>query len=68
MTDYGTVVNLISWTTTSSGLKVACRLDKRTYPVGKTVSKQEWELIDLIRDEFQVDWNYRGGFSKVREF
>jgi len=56
--DYGTVVNLISRTKTSSGLNVSCRLDKRRYPVGKTVSKQEWESIHLIRDDFHGDWNY----------
>lgn len=56
--DYGTVVNLISRTKTASGLKVTCRLDKRRYPIGKSVSKSEWESINLKRDTFHGDWNY----------
>ena len=56
--DYATVVNLISRTSTATGLKVACRLDKRRYPVGKVVTKEEWETINLVRDDFHGDWNY----------
>jgi hypothetical protein len=58
LTDYGTVVNLISRTSTKTGLKVSCRLDKRKYPVGKTVTDSEWASIDVVRDEFHGDWNY----------
>ncbi len=58
LTDYGTVVNLISRTSTKTGLKVSCRLDKRKYPVGKTVTDLEWASIDVVRDEFHGDWNY----------
>jgi hypothetical protein len=55
---YETVVNLISRTKTASGLKVSCRLDKREYPLSKTISRQERESIAIIRDEFHGDWNY----------
>jgi hypothetical protein len=58
LTDYGTVVNLISRTSTKTGLKVSCRLDKRKYPVGKTVTDSEWASIYVVRDEFHGDWNY----------
>lgn len=58
LTDYAIVVNLISRTKTASGLKVSCRLDKRKYPIGKTVSKEEWSLINIVRDDFHGDWNY----------
>jgi hypothetical protein len=58
LADYATVVNLISRTTTTTGLKVSCRLDRRRYPIGKKISEQEWATINLIRDDFHGDWNY----------
>lgn len=58
LADYATVVNLISNTTTTTGLKVACRLDRRRYPVGRKISDEEWATINLRRDEFHGDWNY----------
>lgn len=56
--DYETVVNLISKTTTTKGLKVICKLDRRRYPVGKDVSAENWAKINLIPDRFHGDWNY----------
>jgi hypothetical protein len=58
LADYETVVNLISNTTTTTGLKVTCRLDRRRYPTGKKVSNKEWSTINLVRDDFHGDWNY----------
>jgi hypothetical protein len=58
LTDYATVVNLISKTATTKGLTVSCRLDRRRYPVGRKVSDGEWAKIRLIRDDFHGDWNY----------
>jgi hypothetical protein len=58
LTDYATVVNLIAKTTTTTGLKVSCRLDRRRYPVGRTVSPAEWATIILQPDAFHGDWNY----------
>jgi hypothetical protein len=58
LVDYATVVNLISRTTTTAGLKVSCRLDRRRYPVGRKVSNREWAEIDLRPDHFHGDWNY----------
>jgi len=58
LTDYETVVNLISNTTTTTGLKVSCRLDRRRYPVGRKVSDEEWKKINLIPDDFHGNWNY----------
>lgn len=58
LTDYETVVNLIAQTTTTTGLKVSCRLDRRKYPVGRRISDEEWEKINLHRDDFHGDWNY----------
>lgn len=58
LTDYATVVNLIAKTTTITGLKVSCRLDRRQYPVGRKISDEEWAKINLLRDNFHGDWNY----------
>ena len=58
LADYATVVNLISRTTTTTGLKVSCRLDRRRYPVGRKISEEEWAKINLLRDAFHGDWNY----------
>ncbi len=58
LVDYATVVNLIAKTTTTSGLKVFCRLDRRRYPTGRKVTDAEWAKIDLLRDTFHGDWNY----------
>lgn len=58
LSDYATVVNLIAKTTTSTGLKVSCRLDRREYPIGCKVSEEEWAKINLLRDDFHGDWNY----------
>jgi hypothetical protein len=43
--DYETVVNMISRTTTSKGLKVTCRLDRRKYPTGRKVTKEEMKSL-----------------------
>jgi hypothetical protein len=58
LTDYATVVNLIAKTTTTTGLKVSCRLDRRRYPTGRKVSDEDWAKINLDRDDFHGDWNY----------
>ena len=58
LTDYETVVHLISKTTTTTGLKVSCRLDRRRYPTGRKVSDEQWARINLHRDDFHGDWNY----------
>lgn len=58
LTDYATEVNLIAKTTTVTGLKVSCRLDRRRYPIGRKVSDEEWSKINLLRNNFHGDWNY----------
>jgi hypothetical protein len=56
--DYETVVNMISRTTTSKGLKVTCRLDRRKYPTGRKVTNEEMKSLCLERCHFHGDWNY----------
>ena len=56
--DYETVVRLIAGTTTAKGLKVTCRLDRRSYPVGRKVSDEEFATINLSPNAFHGEWNY----------
>jgi transposase len=56
--DYETIVKLISRTTTSKGLKVTCRLDRRKYPIGRKVTDDEMNHVSLERNKFHGDWNY----------
>jgi len=56
--DYETIVKLIARTTTATGLKVVCRLDRRKYATGRQVSDAEMETLRLERNRFHGDWNY----------
>ena len=57
--DYETIVNLIAATTTAKGLKVTCRLDRRKYPIGREVSNAQMKGINLERNKFHGEWNYK---------
>jgi hypothetical protein len=52
------IVNLISATTTKSGLSVRSRLDERVYPKGRRVSDKELALVNLEPNAFHGEWNY----------
>jgi transposase len=52
------IVNLIAATTTETGLKVACELDRNSYPSGIKVSKEDMAGINLRKDKFHGEWNY----------
>jgi hypothetical protein len=52
------IVNLIAATTTETGLKVACELDRNLYPSGIKVSKEDMARIRLRKDKFHGEWNY----------
>jgi hypothetical protein len=56
--DYETVVRLITHTTTAKGLRVTCRLDRRSYPVGRKVSDEEYASVHLKPHSFHGEWNY----------
>jgi len=49
---------LISATTTKTGLTVCCELDTGQYPSGIAVSDAEMAAINIKRAEFHGDWNY----------
>ncbi|MDQ1238319.1 MAG: hypothetical protein QG577_504 [Thermodesulfobacteriota bacterium] len=52
------IVNLIAQTTTRTGLKVRCELDRNAYPKGIKISDKQMEEIQLDRHDFHGDWNY----------
>jgi hypothetical protein len=56
--DYETVVNLISRTTTTAGLKVSCRLDRRKYKTGRQITDKEMTKLHLLPASFHGEWNY----------
>jgi hypothetical protein len=56
--DYETVVTLIAKTTTAKGLTVTCRLDRRKYPTGRKVTKEEMKRLNLHPNKFHGEWNY----------
>jgi len=59
LVSYEVIVQLIAATTTKSGLEVRCELDDATYETGRKVSDEELAAVNLHRDEFHGDWNYR---------
>ena len=52
------VVNLISHTTTRSGLRIRAQLDGNSYPNGIEVSDEEFAAIHIKPDRFHGEWNY----------
>jgi transposase len=52
------IISLIESTTTESGLKVKCGLDKNLYETGIKVSEDELERINIVRNDFHGEWNY----------
>jgi len=55
---YRTIVQLISATTTDTGLKVRAELDENKYPKGVKVSDFQMAAVNLTRHSFHGDWNY----------
>ena len=53
------IVNLIGNTTTRTGLKVRAGLDLKSYPTGIKVSDEELAEVNVEKDKFHGEWNYR---------
>ena len=58
LVSYRVIVEVISATTTKTGLTVRCELDTSQYPSGIVVSDAEMASINIKRAEFHGDWNY----------
>jgi hypothetical protein len=53
-----TIINLISRTTTTKGLKVRAALDTNTYETGIKVSDEQMATLRITPAEFHGNWNY----------
>jgi len=58
LVSYRVIVDLISSTTTKTGLTVRCELDPALYPKGIVVRDEEMAAINIVRNEFHGEWNY----------
>ena len=60
LVSYRVIVDLISATTTETGLTVRCDLDTSTYPKGIVVTDQEMSQLNMLPDDFHGEWtSYR---------
>ncbi len=55
---YQVIVQLITSTTTQTGLTVQCRLDENTYEKGTKVSDAEIASLNISPADFHGEWNY----------
>ena len=58
LVSYRTIIELISATTTKSGLKIKAERDWNHYDTGVQVTKAELAALPIVRHEFHGDWNY----------
>jgi DDE family transposase len=58
LVSYRVIIDLISATTTDTGLTVRCELDSADYPKGIAVSDREMNDLNISRDAFHGEWNY----------
>ncbi len=59
MDSIGTIVNLISSTKTKKGLTIEAEDDKNEYQKGIKVSDEEMDRLNIKRDVFHGEWNYK---------
>lgn len=59
LTTYEVILSLIAATTNKGGLKVGCDIDLNEYPRGIKVSDEELAKVQIERDSFHGEWNYR---------
>lgn len=58
LTDYATIIKLISNTTNSRGLTVEAILDTNTYAKGRTVTDDDMLNLRIDPHAFHPEWNY----------
>jgi len=58
LTTYRTIVELISATTTQTGLKIRAERDTDSYQTGLKISDAEVDALPLTRHDWHGDWNY----------
>jgi hypothetical protein len=58
LTDYATIIELITATITKAGLKVETALDTTVYEKGIKIRNAEMKRLDIRGDAFHPEWNY----------
>ena len=58
LVSYQTIVDLITNTRTTTGLKIKAKLTRRTYPTGIEIPASEMAKLNLTPAAFHGDWNY----------
>jgi hypothetical protein len=58
LVSHETVVNLIGNTTTTTGLRIKAKLNRKKYQLGVKVSNAELSKVNLKPAKFHGDWNY----------
>ncbi len=59
LVNYETVVNMISATTTKSGLKIKAFLDRNNYKTGIKISDRQIKQLNIIKQhKIRPQWNY----------
>ena len=56
--NFETVVNMISATTTKSGLKIKAFLDRNDYKTGVKISDKQVEDLNIKQHKLHPQWNY----------
>jgi len=59
LVSYQVIVSLIASTKTEKGLDVTCELDTKTYSTGIKITEEEMEAINLEKNDFHGEWNYK---------
>ena len=67
LVSFETVIQLISATTTRTGLRIKARLDKRTYVTGIEITEEEMEKLNLRLHEKNPQWNYSLSPSQTKD-
>jgi hypothetical protein len=66
LVSFETVIQLISATTTRTGLRIKARLDKRTYVTGIEITEEEMDKLNLRLHEKNPQWNYSLSPSRTK--
>ncbi len=53
------IIQLIASATTKTGLEIHCEVDRNLYPKGIKVSDAQMQTLNIKRDKFHPEWNYK---------
>lgn len=59
LTDMVTIISLISNTKNKAGLEIKAKQDSNIYKKGIIVTNEEFNAINIEREEFHGNWNYK---------